>query len=141
VHDLIAPECFTLEVGHALTMAERQRKFADAEALWLGMTTTLPEGDVVNEFSTEKRSEIIAALERANANEPCPRCRHNEFTLIDGYVNVLTHPHFSGALVLGGPTIPTVVTVCTRCGFISQHAVGALSLSPQEVRQSAGQGK
>jgi hypothetical protein len=93
--------------------------------------------DAVEGFSPARRNEIIAALKRAYANEPCPRCRHNEFALLDGYVNLAPNPNPGIGLFVGGPAIPAVVTVCTRCGFLSQHALGALGLLPQEVGQDA----
>src|SRR4051812_21205370 len=43
VHELIAPDSFTLEVAHALTKAERQGKIPDAETLWLDVMTTCPD--------------------------------------------------------------------------------------------------
>lgn len=43
VHELIAPESFTLEIAHGLTKAERQGRISDATALWLDAMTTCPD--------------------------------------------------------------------------------------------------
>lgn len=40
---LLAPDCFALEVAHALTKAERQRKITDAEQLWFDVMSTSPQ--------------------------------------------------------------------------------------------------
>jgi hypothetical protein len=31
----------------------------------------------------------------------------------------------------GGQTVPAAAIVCNRCGFLSQHALGALGLLPK----------
>jgi predicted nucleic acid-binding protein len=43
IHELIAPECFILEVAHVLTKAERQKKIPDAESLYVDIMTTCPD--------------------------------------------------------------------------------------------------
>lgn len=90
------------------------------------------------EFTNDQRRNILAALQKAHANEPCPRCGNTEFVLLDGYTTVTTNQGVTPTFIIGGPTIPAVVTVCKRCGFIAQHAIGALGLLPQEVEQNAG---
>lgn len=44
IHELISPQVFELEVGHALTRAERQRriKIGEAENLWNDVMATPP---------------------------------------------------------------------------------------------------
>ncbi len=44
VHELIAPDVFPIEIGHALTRAERQKRLAVSEAarLLIDLLTTLP---------------------------------------------------------------------------------------------------
>jgi hypothetical protein len=77
-------------------------------------------------FSTAQKEEISRALEGVGATLPCGRCGNKQFSLLDGF---FSHPVQSGPnLVLGGTTVPVVVTVCTRCGFISQHAAALLNL-------------
>jgi len=35
-------------------------------------------------------------------------------------------------MVIGGPSVPSVVTACNRCGYLSQHTLGTLGLLPKE---------
>ncbi|HZW32295.1 MAG TPA: type II toxin-antitoxin system VapC family toxin [Isosphaeraceae bacterium] len=42
VHELIAPDSFTVEIAHALTKAQRRGMIPDAWALWADVMTTVP---------------------------------------------------------------------------------------------------
>jgi ribosomal protein S27AE len=86
----------------------------------------------VNELSPEQKRKVVEALEKVGARLPCPRCGNNNFTLLDGYFNQPVQTELAG-LVLGGPSVPSAVVVCTRCGYLSQHALGALGLLPKEA--------
>lgn len=90
----------------------------------------------MNEISAEQKQRIIDALDKAGARLPCPRCGNNNFTLLDGYFNQPVQTELGG-LVLGGPSVPSVVVVCSRCGFLSQHALGALKLLPKVMDEEA----
>ena len=85
----------------------------------------------MQKISDEKKREIIKALEERGAKLPCPRCGNNSFTLLDGYFNQTIQTVLKG-MVLGGPSVPSVVVSCSRCGYLSQHALGALGLLPKE---------
>lgn len=78
-----------------------------------------------------QKQQIIKALDERGAKLPCPRCGNNNFTLLDGYFNQTIQTELKG-MVIGGPSIPSVVVACNRCGFLSQHAIGALGLLPKE---------
>lgn len=83
------------------------------------------------------RDTVIEALKRVGANTPCPRCGNTEFTLLNGYDNVLINRSIDGQLFPGGPQspaiqVPTVLLVCEKCGYLSAHALGALGLLPSE---------
>ena len=82
-------------------------------------------------ISDVQKQKVLEALDKAGANLPCPRCGNGHFSLVDGYFN---HPIQTslGGLVIGGPSVPSVVVVCNQCGFISQHALGALNLLPKQ---------
>lgn len=84
-------------------------------------------------WSQKQKEEIVEALVEKGAQLPCPRCGNTQFSLLDGFYNQPIQPEL-GSIMLGGPSIPSVVTVCTRCGFMSQHALGALGLLPREKR-------
>ena len=87
------------------------------------------------EFSEEQKKKIIQALANRGANQPCPRCRNQSFTLVDGYFNQPIQTELAG-LIIGGPSIPSVVVVCTKCGYMSQHALGVLGLLPREEKKN-----
>jgi len=42
IHELIAPDSFTLEIAHALTKAQRRGLIPDAWRLWADVMTTVP---------------------------------------------------------------------------------------------------
>jgi hypothetical protein len=90
----------------------------------------------MSEISAEQKQRIIEALNKAGARLPCPRCGNNNFTLLDGYFNQTVQTELGG-LVLGGPSVPSVVVVCARCGYLSQHALGALNLLPKLPSEEA----
>ena len=80
---------------------------------------------------------VIEALKRLGANAPCPRCGNAQFTLLNGYDNILINRTIDGVLFPGGPQspavqVPTVLLACDRCGYLSAHALGALGLLPVE---------
>jgi predicted nucleic-acid-binding Zn-ribbon protein len=79
----------------------------------------------------DEKQKIIQALEERGAKLPCPRCGNQQFTLVDGYFNQTIQTELKG-MVIGGPSVPSIVVVCTRCGYMSQHALGALGLLPKE---------
>jgi predicted nucleic-acid-binding Zn-ribbon protein len=82
-------------------------------------------------LSNEQKEKIIQVLNERGAKLPCPRCGNNNFTLIDGYFNQTIQTELKG-MIIGGPSVPSVVVACTRCGYLSQHALGALGLLPKE---------
>ena len=85
-------------------------------------------------ISDEKKLEIIKVLQQKGVNRLCPKCNHNNFTLLDGYFNQVIQPELKG-ISSSGLAVPSVVTVCTNCGYISQHALGILDLMPTEEKE------
>ena len=88
-------------------------------------------------LSDDEKQTIVKALEARGAKLPCPRCANPTFFLLDGY---FFNPLVTDlkALTLGGPAVPTVVVACGRCGYLSQHALGALGLMPPAAEGSSG---
>lgn len=78
-------------------------------------------------LSNETRQKIAQALMERGATLPCPRCGNSDFTLVDGYFGNSIMPDWKG-IFLGGQQIPCAVLVCTKCGYLSQHALGVLDL-------------
>lgn len=85
----------------------------------------------MNKISEEQKKKIITALNERGANLPCPRCNNNNFTLLDGYFNQTIQTELKG-MVIGGPSVPSIVVACNKCGYLSQHALGVLGLVPEE---------
>ena len=83
----------------------------------------------VVELTDEQRNRISEALQQRGATRECPRCGNDTFALVGGYFVHTVQQNFGG-LVLGGPNIPTAVVVCNKCGWLAEHALGALGLLP-----------
>jgi len=82
-------------------------------------------------LTEEQKRRIIQQLVDRGVNSPCPRCGNRDFTVLDGYFSQSLQTHPVG-LVIGGTSVPSAVTACTRCGFLALHALGALGLLPPE---------
>ena len=82
----------------------------------------------------EKKKEIIRILNERGVRLPCPRCGNPSFILIEGYFNEMIQPN-TNTLNIGGPSIPSIITACSRCGYLSQHALGVLGLLPNKTEK------
>jgi predicted nucleic-acid-binding Zn-ribbon protein len=91
------------------------------------------------DFSKEFSERIISKLTERKALLACPRCGSKEFSLENGFVLHTLAPTTS-IIALGTPAIPVAVVICQNCGFISEHALGALGLldSSQEKDVNVG---
>lgn len=78
-------------------------------------------------LTEEQKKKIIDTLSSRNVTGNCPRCANVNFILADGYFNHSMQVDFKDFRI-GGPSIPTIATVCSNCGFISEHALGVLGL-------------
>ena len=83
------------------------------------------------ELTQKEKEEVIKALDRVGANRPCPRCGNGSFGLLGGYFAHVIQQGV-GTLQLGGPAVPTAVVVCSKCGWVAEHALGALDLMPKQ---------
>ena len=82
------------------------------------------------------RDEIAKRLKDKGAVLPCPRCGNKSFFVIDGYFNQTLQEELQG-LVIGGHSIPSAIVACGNCGFMSQHALGALDLLPNPKKEKS----
>ncbi len=89
----------------------------------------------MQEMSAETKQKIVSTLQEKGAVLPCPRCGNKQYALLDGYFNQVIQPELKG-IMLGGPAVPSVVVVCSNCGYMSQHALGSLGLMPKEEGQN-----
>lgn len=76
-----------------------------------------------------RADKIISALAVKGVNKPCPRCGYAQFGVV-AETMVQIQPT-SGEIIFGGPVIPVAILGCNNCGFLTQHALGLLGLSPQ----------
>ena len=88
------------------------------------------------------QKKLIDALDRAGADRACPRCGHDDFQLLDGYVSLPVQARIGDGPVA---SISTVATVCERCGYLSQHVVNVLlaadiDAAPGELGPATGNG-
>jgi len=79
-------------------------------------------------LSEEDKNKIIAKLTEKGVFANCPMCGNRNFVIADGYFNHPIQSTIEGGIVLAGPSIPTIAIICSKCGFISQHALGVLGL-------------
>jgi len=85
----------------------------------------------MEELTQEEKDKIVQALKDKGATRACPRCGEPNFTLIDGYFSHFLQRQLGG-MTIGGPSIPTAVVACSRCGWLAEHALGGLGLLPGE---------
>lgn len=85
----------------------------------------------MKQMTSEEKQKIVDALHKKRANRPCPRCDEKNFTLLDGYFNQSIQQSLTAGVILGGPSIPSIVILCNNCGYMSQHALGVLGLIPK----------
>lgn len=85
------------------------------------MSLTNPTKLQIKEILEKKLTEKSRGLE-------CPICKNKDFILADGFAREVLQDHLTGSLVVGGPSIPKVVVVCSHCGFVMTFAAGALGL-------------
>lgn len=81
-------------------------------------------------LSIEEKQKIISKISSIVPGMECPICHNRHFVISDGYFNNSIQGNLEG-VILGGPSIPSIGFICSRCGFISQHALGALGFLPE----------
>jgi predicted nucleic-acid-binding Zn-ribbon protein len=88
--------------------------------------------------------EIIQILNNKQATLPCPACGHEDFTLVEGdftqeFIASGTHvgslfPSAGLALQPGLRLLNYIVLVCDNCGYLRQHAMKPLGITPKYRR-------
>lgn len=80
------------------------------------------------------RKAVTEALHERGVNRPCERCGKSNFTLLEEYGQINLQQDLS-SVTLGGPSVPAAIIICTNCGNITLHALGALGLLPEEKEE------
>jgi len=78
-------------------------------------------------ITQEEKDKIVEALKERGVNLPCPRCGNKSFSVVDGYTG-LSLVKRDAKTLFGAQYVPTAIVGCSNCGFICQHALGALGL-------------
>ena len=79
-------------------------------------------------FDEETKQNIAKRIEEKGALKPCARCGLQNFSLLDGFASIPLSQEISNNVIIGGPNVPCAVIVCSNCGHIDFHALGALGL-------------
>ena len=74
-----------------------------------------------------RRKQIIRELEERGVDGPCPMCDHSGFTFAGESEISVGDNHLKN-----GGYVPIAIIACRNCGYITQHALGPLGLSPSE---------
>lgn len=77
-------------------------------------------------LSPERRREIRTALDAATATLPCPRCGHESYDVLDGYLVENTQSQLRNLVISGDNRLTCVATVCACCGHLAQHVLDVL---------------
>lgn len=81
------------------------------------------------DFDKDKITKIIT---EKGATKPCHRCGKNQFSVLEGYSNIMLQNNIGKGLYFGGPTVPVALVACNNCGSVTSHAIGALGLLPEK---------
>ena len=82
---------------------------------------------------------FVAAIESRINNSRVPQCRYcggNKFTTTDSMASVLIGKDLNAISI--GPSIPSGMIVCEKCGHIEFFALGALGLLKKEDGDTDG---
>jgi hypothetical protein len=80
-------------------------------------------------ISPEEVAKLADILNQRCSNHPCARCGNAGFS-IEGYSFMWLRGTQKDLhqFVPGGAMIPVVVTTCSKCGCIYEHALGSLGI-------------
>lgn len=91
-------------------------------------------------LSSTRKQEIIdklvAKMRARGKEESCPMCGNDKFFIADAYFTNVLQTDLNN-MKLTGLSVPSIAIICHNCGFISQHALGALGLVPEEAMQKS----
>lgn len=77
-------------------------------------------------LSDSEKQKIMLSLVGKINDIKCPMCGNEKFSILDGYVINYLQDEIQNNIMDSKISIPTIMMVCTKCGFISQHALGSL---------------
>lgn len=77
---------------------------------------------------------ILDKIKEKAGKLKCPVCGGSEIGIINGFSNVLLQNKVDGSLVINGPMVPVVYTICGKCGAMTPYALGTLGLINQPAK-------
>ncbi|MBR3021710.1 MAG: hypothetical protein IKH59_05010 [Bacteroidaceae bacterium] len=92
-------------------------------------------------LSQEEKQKIANRLNERIHELTCPMChQRGGFIIAEGYFTNYLQDSLTN-MQIGGASIPTIAIVCSHCGFVSQHALGALGLLPQNSNENPNENR
>ena len=79
-------------------------------------------------MNQQRKETIIKALKEKGVSLPCPRCKSSNFQVVGQ--TTLSMSENPSIVSLGGMVVPAALIACSKCGFITLHALGSLGLMP-----------
>jgi predicted nucleic-acid-binding Zn-ribbon protein len=71
--------------------------------------------------------QVVSALKSKGVDKGCPRCGRFEFSLVgETFLPIQNEPN---TVVIGGPSVPSVIIACENCGYVTLHASRPLGLA------------
>lgn len=80
---------------------------------------------------SDKKKITLSLLDKISEIK-CPMCSNEKFTILDGYVVDNLQNDYQNIIIGEGASIPSIMMICTNCGFMSQHALGILGVLLKE---------
>ncbi len=80
------------------------------------------------EWNDEQKKLIIDRLGERGVTGKCPMCGQQKLVLMDGYFNGEVVSNIFPRTPFPSGNMPTIAVICSQCGFVGQHAIGALDL-------------
>ena len=80
------------------------------------------------EIIAQKIGEILPDIE-------CPMCHNRHFAILDGFLVLPVPDDYKTSIFQAQKSMPAIAVICTKCGFISQHALGILGLLDKDKQK------
>lgn len=84
----------------------------------------------MNSYNSDKFASALKSAMNGRVLPNCPYCGNNQFTTTDSMATILIGKNIKGINL--GPSIPSGMVICTKCGHIEFFALGALGLFTEE---------
>ena len=74
---------------------------------------------------------IIEKLKEKGVKLVCSSCGGKDLGIAPGFGNLMLQNKIDGSVSVNSPYVPTVYTVCNKCGAMTPHAAAVLGLVNQ----------